>query len=97
MHHVTRWFKCKLPKYAQFFGFNMGFLNTVHMKIVFWWFKFTLKPSYSIVHDNIISANLGHFPLEFFCQIWTQETLFDISLLVNFDICQFLVTPGPLE
>ena len=24
---------------------------------------------------GILFGNLGHFPLEFFCQIWTQDTL----------------------
>ena len=26
-------------------------------------------------HTRISFGNLGHFPLEFFCQIWAQDTL----------------------
>ena len=42
---------------------------------------------------------LGHFPLTFFDQIWTQWTLRHIlgSILVIFDICHFLTIPGPFE
>ena len=33
------------------------------------------------------------------CQIWSQDSLRHLLgvLLVNFDICQFLATPGPFE
>ena len=36
-------------------------------------------------------ANLGHFPLEFFSQIWTQDSLWHLlgPFLVNFDTWQF--------
>ena len=48
---------------------------------------------------EFLFGNLGHFPLEFFCQIWTQDTLWHLlgPFLVNFDICQFLATPGPFK
>ena len=37
--------------------------------------------------------------MTFFCQIWSQDSLRHLlgPLEVNFDICQFLVTPGPFE
>ena len=38
---------------------------------LFRWFKFTLKPPYSTAGIG----HLGHFRLDFFCQIWTQDTL----------------------
>ena len=44
-------------------------------------------------------GHLGHFPLEFFSQIWTQDSLWHVlgPFLVNFDTCHFLATPGPFE
>ena len=41
----------------------------------------------------------GHFPLDFFCQLWTQDSLRHLlrHLITNFEICQLLVTPGPFE
>ena len=37
-------------------------------------------------------ACLGHFPLDFFCQIWTQDSLRHLlwHLMTNFEICQLL-------
>ena len=37
--------------------------------------------------------------MTYFCQIWSQDSLRHLlgSLEVNFDICQFLATPGPFE
>ena len=44
-------------------------------------------------------GHLGHFPLDFFGQIWTQGTLSHIlgPILVIFEICQFLTIPGLFE
>ena len=62
--------------------------------LVFRWFKFTLKPPYSIGHDNLRLAIW-----DFLAQIWTQVTLRHIlgPILVIFEICQFLMIPGPFE
>ena len=62
----------------------------------FRWFKFTLKPPYRIAIGKFLFGNLGHFPLEFFGQIWTQDSLRHVSwhLIVTFEICQLLATPG---
>ena len=37
--------------------------------------------------------------MEFFCQIWSQDSLRHLlgPLLVHFDICQFLATPGTFQ
>ena len=58
-----------------------------------------LNHLYSIAHDNLRLAILGHFLLDFFGQIWTQRTLRRIlgPILVIFEICQFLTIPGPFE
>ena len=44
-------------------------------------------------------GHLGHFLLDFLAQIWTQGTLTHIlgPILVIFEICQFLMIPGPFE
>ena len=44
-------------------------------------------------------GHLGHFLLDFLAQIWTQDTLRHIlgPILVNFEICQFLMIPGRLS
>ena len=44
-------------------------------------------------------GNLGHFLLDLFGQIWTQGTLRHIlgPIRVTFEICQFLMIPGPFE
>ena len=44
-------------------------------------------------------GHLGHFLLDFWAQIWTQGTLRLIlgPILVIFEICQFLMIPGPFE
>ena len=44
-------------------------------------------------------GHLGHFLLDFLAQIWTQGTLRHIlgPILVIFEICQFLMIPGPFE
>ena len=44
-------------------------------------------------------GDLGHFCLEFFGQIWTQETLRHIlgPILVIFEICHFLTISGLFE
>ena len=44
-------------------------------------------------------GHLVHFLLDFFAQIWTKGTLRDIlgPILVIFEICQFLMIPGPFE
>ena len=41
----------------------------------------------------------GTLPFELFAQIWTQGTLRHIlgPFLVIFEICQFLMIPGPFE
>ena len=48
---------------------------------------------------EIMTGHLGHFLLEFFCEIWTQGILRDIigPILVIFEICHFLTIPGPFE
>ena len=48
---------------------------------------------------QIMIGNLGHFLLESFAQIWTQWAFRHIlgPILVIFDICQFLMIPGPFE
>ena len=70
----------------------------VRSNSLFGWFKFTLKPPYSITWQITI-GHLGHFLLDFFAQIWTQGTLRHIlgPILVIFEICQFLTIPGPFE
>ena len=44
-------------------------------------------------------GHLGHFLLDFLGQIWTQGTLRHIlgPILFIFEICQFLMIPGPFE
>ena len=66
---------------------------------VFRWFKFTLKPPYSIVHDKLRLAIWDTSFWTFLAQIWTQGTLRHIlgPILVIFEICQFLTIPGPFE
>ena len=46
-----------------------------------------------------MNGHLGHFLLDFFGQIWTQMTLRLIlgPILVIFEICHFLMIPGPFE
>ena len=41
---------------------------------------------------EIMIGHLGHFLLDFFCQIWTQGTIRLIlgSILVIFEMCHFL-------
>ena len=53
--------------------------------ILYWW--------------QFLFGNFGHFPLEFFCQICTQNTLWHLlgPFLVNFGICQFLASPEPFK
>ena len=48
---------------------------------------------------QIMIGHLGHFFLDFFGQIWTQGTLIHIlgPIMVIFEICQFLMIPGPFE
>ena len=38
-------------------------------------------------------------PIHFFCQMWTQDSLRHLlwHLVVTFEICQLLTTPGPFE
>ena len=49
--------------------------------------------------QQITIGHLGHFLLDFFAQIWTKETLRHIlgPILFIFEICQFLMIPGPFE
>ena len=49
-------------------------------------FGVTLKPPYTVVVWEFLIANLKHLSLEFFCQIWTLNTLRDIlgPFSVNF-------------
>ena len=63
------------------------------------WFKFTLEPPYTKGFGNFFLAIWDTFQLEFFCQIWTQDTLWHLLglFLVKFEICQFLASPGPFE
>ena len=48
---------------------------------------------------QITIGHFGHFLLDFFVQIWTQEILRHIlgPIQVIFEICQFLMIPGPFE
>ena len=41
----------------------------------------------------------GTLPIGIFCQIWTQDSLRHLlwHLIVTFEICQLLATPGPFE
>ena len=66
-------------------------------QVIFRWFKFTLKPPYSIAHDKLRLAIWD--TLDFLAQIWTQGTLRHMlgPILVIFEICQFLTIPGPFE
>ena len=67
--------------------------------MIFRWFKFTLKPPYSIVRGKLRLAIWDTSFLDFLAQIWTQGTLTHIlgPILVIFEICQFLTIPGPFE
>ena len=64
---------------------------------LFRWFKFTLKPPNSMACRNFFLAiwDTSHWNLfvKFRLNLWHLLGPF----LVNFDICQFLVTPGPFE
>ena len=55
----------------------------------FIYFKGDRNPSFSL-HLHI---------QEFFCQIWTQDNLIHLlwHFITTFEICQFLVTPGPFD
>ena len=46
-----------------------------------------------------MTGHLGHFLLDFFCEIWTQGTLRDIRgpIVAIFEICHFLKIPRPFE
>ena len=48
---------------------------------------------------QFVIGHLGHFQLEFICQIWTQDTLRHIlgPIMAIFEICPFLMTPGLFE
>ena len=67
--------------------------------LLFRWFKFTLKPPYSITHGKLRLAIWDTFFWTFLAQIWTQDTLRHIlgPILVIFEICQFLMIAGPFE
>ena len=64
--------------------------------LVFRWFKFTLI---AIVHDKLQLAIWDTSFRTFWLKIWTQGTLRHIlgPILVIFEICQFLMIPGPFE
>ena len=49
--------------------------------------------------QQITIGHLGHFLLDFLAQIWIQGTLRHIlrPILIIFEICHFLVIPGPFE
>ena len=66
---------------------------------LFRWFKFTLKPPYSIAHGKLRLAIWETSFWTFFAQIWTQGTSRHIlePIMVIFKICQFLTIPGPFE
>ena len=66
--------------------------------MIFSWFKFKLKPPYSIPIGKLRLAIWDTF-LDFFSQIWTQGTLRHIlgPILVIFEICYFLMIPGLFE
>ena len=61
-------------------------------------FKSTLEPPKSIIYAKIMFGHFG-LPLDFFGQILTQGTLRHIlgPVLVIFEICHFLMIPGPFE
>ena len=66
--------------------------------MIFRWFKFTVKPPYSIAHDKL---QLAIWDTSFwtFDQNWTQGTFRHIlgPILVIFEICHFLAIPGLSE
>ena len=66
---------------------------------LFRWFKFTLKPPYSIACGELRLAIRDTSFLDFLAQIWTQGTLRHIlgPILVIFEICHFLTISGPFE
>ena len=81
-----------------------SFVNLTCLKSRYWlaffrWFKFTLKPPYSITCGKLRLAIWDTSFWTFFAQIWTQGTLRHIlgPILVIFEICQFLMIPGPFE
>ena len=58
------------------------------------------KPENLIAQQvQFVIGHLGHFQLEFICQIWTQDTLRHIlgPIMAIFEICPFLTTPGLFE
>ena len=71
--------------------------------LTFWhlfrWFKFTLKPPNSMARGNFFSAIWDTSHWNFVVKFGLNETLWHLLglFLVNFDICQFLATPGPFE
>ena len=73
--------------------------NLKKLQLLFRWFKFILKPPYSITHGKLRLAIWDTSFLDFLGQIWTQGTLRHIlgPILVIFAICQFLTIPGPFE
>ena len=48
---------------------------------------------------RISYRSFGTLPIDIFCQIWSQDSLRHLlgPHEVNFDICQFLATPGLFE
>ena len=60
---------------------------------------FTLKAPLYRSDWQFVIDKLGHFLLEFFPQIWTQDTLRHIPgpIVTIFEICQFLMAPAPFE
>ena len=67
--------------------------------LVFRWFKFTLKPPYSIAHGKLRLAIWDTFFSTFWLKFGHKGTLRHIlgPILVIFEICQFLTIPGPFE
>ena len=65
---------------------------------LFRWFKFTLKPAYSIVHDKLWLA----IWYTSFWIFWSNLDTRDIETYPraysgHFEICHFLAIPGPFE
>ena len=63
------------------------------------WFKFTLKPPYSIMHSKLRLAIWDTSFWTFWLKFGQQGTLRHIlwPILVIFEICQFLTISGPFE
>ena len=78
---------------CQYFRWNaeVTFYFCKTVALVFRWFKCKLKPPNSMVIENFFLAIWDTSHWNFFCQIWTQDTLWHLRgpFLVNFDMSIF--------